>query len=205
MPIEPRYYIRPLMIRFVYLNNLRVRVTMFFAAIVAAALAIVRASQDGGEGGQSTFLEFYLAAMEMSPLLTLLLLIGLLVYFFDLRCRASAAVVAQTLRKIWRGDRRLDLRRPKIRERFGVDFCFSAITMIINSLLAFAIPSLLSLLSALGRESARNLAPIVGLAVLVLQIWYYQHKWPKIARANRHDPWPDDDLLGYPDSDEADD
>ncbi len=201
------HLIRPLMARFVYLNNLRVGVTTFYATIVTALFAIHRMfPRESSTMVIGNTVSPFRAQPVVALALATVLMIGILVFLFDLRCRARASVAAQWIRKYendrhhWQID--YDL-APK--QRRGEDFYFSMITMIINSLLAAAIVAV-STTDWIQLPLAYNLTIIATFSVaLWLQAAYHQQRWPKFAQERKRDPWPDDDLLSKPNTKETDD
>jgi hypothetical protein len=95
MTEQDPHLIWPLMARFVYLNNLRVGVTKFYATIVTALFTIHRMFP---RESSTTVIGNTMSPSRAQPVvalaLAIVLVIGILVFLFDLRCRARASVAA---------------------------------------------------------------------------------------------------------------
>lgn len=174
-----------LMTRFIYLNQLRVGITKYFLAVVAAVVAAVTfATSTGGIGNEAAVV----LADALPYAILLLLLVGLIVYVFDYRCRALASKAAKVIRDIVEADKRIDYKNFPFSDRFGEDFAFSSIVMLVNSCLLWAF------LGAVFRGGADLRAWVVwwticpALLLFVFQITRYAVKWPKLA--HDWDEWP---------------
>ena len=189
-------YVDCLMNRFIYLNGLRVGTATVYLVVVAALIAIVFSKDPSQKVGLGT-----LSQIGAFSLFT----IGLLVYIFDLRCRARASAVAQSIRarvngldiNIDRGKRAKYLVKggAKIAElglrKIDEDFYFSLIVMLVNSLLFSA--GVFMLLGSKVVQLSWVISTTVAITVLSAQIIFYLLRWPKLSLSM--DEWPDDLVL----------
>ena len=176
-------YIDSLMARVAYLNQLRVGSIGVFFAIAAALFATTQL--------RST--EEPLPPSQLAVLSLALLAVGLLIYLFDLRCRARASAVAQSIRaRLTGAENRPRRDRITFRESLDEDAFFSLILMLVNGLLAAATVSFLRAV-LVGPTSLR--IELLSLVVVVsAQYVVYWKLWPRLA-ARRMDELPDDSLL----------
>lgn len=190
--------IRPLMSRFIYLNNLRVRITSFYTAIVAGILALSKIiyqeefnyiQKINSNENINIPIPYFLPSISAF----ILLIIGYLIFKFDINCRARASVVAQWIRKISLYEiegEEYDLNYLNLSkiEKTGEDFYFSLIIMIINALLFFPF---LHIFNLLGKPLIFWYASlIIAPLYLLYQIIEYL-KWPNFSERIKDDPFPD--------------
>ncbi len=175
-PIDSEH-IDTLMKRFIYLNQLRVGVISVFLAIVAALFAVWRGMDPGNQK----------PLLQVIP--SILLITGILVYVFDLRCRARASRTAQGIRARARGLKSYKIKKFALKDYFGIDedTIFSMIVMLINSGLSVVIISTFTKASAI-------MAFVLAMLIFMLYIMIYNISWRRLVLSSV-DEWPDDDLL----------
>ena len=178
-------FVGPLMRRFIYLNQLRVRVISLYFAMVAALFAAINFAGASSAMGFRPFLPY---------LVLLFLFVGLLVFGFDLRCRARSSRVAQGIRVRVADCGNVRIREsPSLTDRLDEDLLFSAIVMLSNAALTLPLVTAFS-----GGPPKMPVVFSLALIFFVLQLVVHVTLWPRLAA--KMDEWPDDSLLEEVDS-----
>jgi hypothetical protein len=159
-----------------YLNQLRVGAIQVYLIVVAAVLALL-----SGSGGA-----LRLDSEVVMPLGCCLLSVGILVFIFDLRCRARSFAVAREMSALVRSaqnPRDIPVNLAS-RQLFDEDFVFAAIAMIVNSTLLFVL-----LDWAAEQILGYTVTVILALVFLLVQASLYLTQWPRLSK--KMSAWPD--------------